>query len=243
MKITTLLALTAFTLTATLRADDAKPINPALLYWQAAAVLPQLTPDQTKELRELAAGRSPFDLCCGEKSPRQQERLCISSTKRRIPQGTCDWGLPKEDGPYMALPHLSKMQEMASLAIVQAETAFAEGKTKDGLDWLILTHHVARMPVRAIFSFPISSSLASRRMPCAPRRVIVARGMRTPGNPMPPCSRLCLRCIPRRLLTVVSMSSLIGWIVDLAVARQTPRKSKYCSRPWVSRANRKTRKP
>jgi len=146
MKTTLLiLALGAFALASTLRAEETTrpPINPALLYWQAAAVLPKLTDDQAKDLGAMASGKIPFDaakaqgLLTSESSLRLMQKAANSTAP-------CDWGLPTEDGPEMALPHTSKMLEMASLAILGAETSFASGKTKEGLDWLLTTQRMAR---------------------------------------------------------------------------------------------------
>jgi hypothetical protein len=44
----------------------------------------------------------------------------------------------------MAMPHTSKMIEMGGIAILKAEALFAEGKTREGLDWLIIAHRMAR---------------------------------------------------------------------------------------------------
>ncbi|MDR3403111.1 MAG: hypothetical protein P4L99_11500 [Chthoniobacter sp.] len=138
------LALATFAFGSTLQAIDAKPTNPALLYWQAAAVLPQFTPDQTKALREMASGRQPFDATVAAKTlsdGKDALRLVLKAANSSVP---CDWGLPMEEGPFMALPHVSKMQEMASISILQAEALFAGGKTREGLDWLIVAHRLAR---------------------------------------------------------------------------------------------------
>jgi len=42
------------------------------------------------------------------------------------------------------LPHLAKVQELSSLAIVKAESLFAEGKVKEGTAWLLVAHRMAR---------------------------------------------------------------------------------------------------
>ena len=49
-----------------------------------------------------------------------------------------------EEGPETPLPHLSKMQEMAGLAVLKAESLFAQGQTKEGIQWLLTTHRMAR---------------------------------------------------------------------------------------------------
>lgn len=119
------------------------PINPALLYWQAASELSQLSNEQADELVDMATGRKAFD-------PAKAKHLLESSTTLRLIRkasdstAACDWGLPIEDGPATIMPHLAKMRQMSSLAIVQAEALFADGKTKQGLDWLLVAHRMAR---------------------------------------------------------------------------------------------------
>ena len=142
---TQLLALTftALTLTPTFCAVDSKSINPALLYWQAASELSQLSNDQAKELADVAAGQHAFD------ATKDNDLLKSGIALRLLRKAAdstadCDWGLPIEDGPATVLPHLAKMRQMSSLAIVQAEASFAEGKVKEGIDWLLTAHRMAR---------------------------------------------------------------------------------------------------
>jgi hypothetical protein len=139
------LSIAALLITPRLRAEDLKypPINPALLYWQAAAQLPQLTEDQSKELRAMASGKDPFDAARAAKLPLDDGTMRFL---RRAAESTapCDWGLQMEDGPGMILPHLAKLQQISSLAIVKADSLFAQGKVQEGIDWLVITHRIAR---------------------------------------------------------------------------------------------------
>jgi len=143
----TILTITIATLLLTpkLRAEDFKypPINPALLYWQAVAQLPQLTEDQANELRAMATGKDPFDAARAAKLPLDDGSM---RSLRRAATSTapCDWGLTIEDGPAMVMPHVSKMHQVASLAIVKAESLFAQGKVPEGIDWLVTAHRMAR---------------------------------------------------------------------------------------------------
>lgn len=137
-----LIALTV-TIASALYAEDSKPINPALLYWQAASELPQLTDDQAKELTFVANGMSPFD-AAKDKELLKSELTFRMLRKATDSSATCDWGLATEDGPGMILPHVSKMREMSNLAILRAEALFADGKVKEGTDWLLISHRMAR---------------------------------------------------------------------------------------------------
>jgi len=139
-----LFALATASLLPALRAEESKypPINPALLYWQAAAISPKLTDEQAGELRDTASGKKPID-------PAKMEALKLGAAGRILRKAAestapCDWGLMREDGPGMLMPHLSKLREMANIATAQAEVLLAQGKTGEGLDWLLVTHRIAR---------------------------------------------------------------------------------------------------
>jgi hypothetical protein len=143
----TILTLTIATLliTPALRAEEVKhsPINPALLYWQAASQLPQRSEDQATQLNDLAGGRQPFDAAKAKGLLDAPNALRLI---RKAAESTadCDWGLPMEDGPLTLLPHLAKIREMSSLAIAQAESLFSQGKVKEGTEWLLTAHRMAR---------------------------------------------------------------------------------------------------
>lgn len=139
----TIWLILSLTIASTLSAEESKPINPALLYWQAASELPQRNNDQAKELADVAAGKHAYDVAkdkdfLGGPITMHLIRKAADST------ADCDWGLPLEDGPATILPHLSKIREMGNLAIVQAEALFAEGKVKEGTEWLLVSHRMAR---------------------------------------------------------------------------------------------------
>jgi len=144
MKTILILTTLAALLLPALRADDTKhpPINPALLYWQAAAMLPKLSDVQAKELAEMAAGKEPTDSA-------KIEALSLGSASRVLRKAAassamCDWGLMKEDGPATVLPHLAKIRELATIAIVEGEVSLAQGRTSEGLDWFLTAHRIAR---------------------------------------------------------------------------------------------------
>ena len=118
------------------------PVNPALLYWQAAAMLPDLTDEQATELRDTAAGKLPVD-------PAKAAALGSDAAihllrKAALSSVPCDWGLSREDGPAMALPHISKMRQLTSLALLESERQFLDGNTANGMDWILITHRMAR---------------------------------------------------------------------------------------------------
>ena len=144
MKTNISLACATFLLLPTLRAEQIKypPINPALLYWQAAAQLPKFSDEQVTEINEIAAGKRPADPAKIESlGLRSAEGLLRNAAASSAP---CDWGLVREDGPEMKMPHLYKMKQMANIAVVLGEARLADGKTAEGLEWLLSAHRIAR---------------------------------------------------------------------------------------------------
>ena len=137
-------ALTTLSLLPGLCAEEpqTQPINPALLYWQAAAQLPKLNDKQAQELRDMASGKLPVDTAKVEKLGFAPAEGCLK--KAAASSAPCDWGVSKEEGPWLVLPHLPKVMELARVAAVEAEANLAQGKTKAGIEWLLTVHRIAR---------------------------------------------------------------------------------------------------
>jgi hypothetical protein len=139
------LTLAALSVTSMLRAGEPNrpPINPALLYWQAAALLPEFKPEQSTLLNDLASGHQPFDEKAAKGLPNCEGSLRLA---RKAAESTapCDWGLLVEDGPEMTLPHIAKLRQIASILLVQADIQFADGKINDGLESVLTVHRLAR---------------------------------------------------------------------------------------------------
>ena len=81
--------------------------------------------------------------------PAKVEKLGFALAENLLRQAAassapCDWGLSKQEGPGLALPHLSKVMELAKVAVVEAEAKLAQGKTKEGMEWLLAVHRIAR---------------------------------------------------------------------------------------------------
>jgi hypothetical protein len=153
------------------RAEDTThpPINPALLYWQAAALLPKLSDAQATELREMALGKQPVD----PETFRAAGGHSVANILHRAAASPapCDWGLLEEDGPATPLPHLSKVRELANLAIVAAEIALAQGNVAEGLDWLLTAHRIARHSGAGggLISFLVQSAIETKVLNAAAR--------------------------------------------------------------------------
>ena len=145
-KLTLFVTIAALTFTPCLGAETPNypPINPALTYWQAAALLPDLKGEKADMLRDFATGKRPFDAGKAKELLSQSEQSLRTFKKAAASPAPCDWGLALEEGPALALPHVSKMMELSRLAILKADSLFAEGKATEGVDWLLAAHRAAR---------------------------------------------------------------------------------------------------
>jgi hypothetical protein len=171
MKLALILTTASVLFLSAVRAEDTTfpPINPALLYWQAAALRPALSDAQATELRDIASGKQPADpekhKASGGDSVAEILRRAAASP------APCDWGLLTEAGPTTPLPHLSKVRELADLAIVEAEVALAQGNVAKGIDWLMTAHRIARHSGAGgiLISFLVQSAIETKVLNAAGR--------------------------------------------------------------------------
>jgi len=138
--------IAVFTLASCVLAEEVKypPINPALIYWQSAALMPDLKGEKSNLVRDITTGKKPFDATKAEailSDSGAALRLFARAADSTVP---CDWGLQAQDGPAMPLPHVSKIMELSRVAILKADSLFTEGKTSEGIEWLLTVHRAAR---------------------------------------------------------------------------------------------------
>lgn len=128
-----------------LRAEAEKypPINPALLYWSAAAAQRPLNIAETVELTQMVTGKTPPDEA---KISYTFLNIYSEVTMRKAAQSPvpCDWGLPKENGPAVALNYVTMMQLMQKALLAKAELCFAQHRTAEGQGVLLDAHRMAR---------------------------------------------------------------------------------------------------
>ena len=105
-------------------------INPALLYWQAFAVMPDLSPDDQKHLFESEWRNRPVDERAGELAARFDVafRLIRQASSSRVP---CDWGVDLSEGPHALLPHLAKAKRCAQAATLRARWFLQHNKAEE----------------------------------------------------------------------------------------------------------------
>ena len=101
--------------------------NAALRYWQAFAAFPTLDEARQKLLAGPAAGDEASKLAASGET-------ALLYLRRGAAIGPCDWGLHREDGPYLLLPHLGKGRDLARLASLRARLDFAAGNSARAVD-------------------------------------------------------------------------------------------------------------
>jgi hypothetical protein len=130
--------------------------NAALQYWQAFAQMPQLDEAKQKLLASAVApgDASPTDPAAAELADSAKDALLYLHRGAAI--GPCDWGLHREDGPDLLLPHLGKGRDLGRLACLRARQDFARGDNAKGVeaagDTLVLARHLST-DLTAIISY------------------------------------------------------------------------------------------
>ena len=116
--------------------------NPSLYYWQGAALLPELNEESARWLKDMASTKEPFDPT--RFTSKNYQSTSAFLRKAAGSSGVCDWGLDLEDGFSLQLPHLSKIRELHAVAVCLALEEFSREKTESGVDWLLISHRMAR---------------------------------------------------------------------------------------------------
>ena len=101
--------------------------NAALRYWQAFAALPQLDERRQKLLAEPSTGDDAAKLAA-------EAETALVALRRGAAIAPCDWGLHREDGPYLLLPHLGKGRDLGRLASLRTRLDFANGNSARAVD-------------------------------------------------------------------------------------------------------------
>ncbi|HSJ03215.1 MAG: hypothetical protein ACAI34_10560 [Verrucomicrobium sp.] len=121
----------------------ARSINPALLYWQSMGMLTDMTRQEQQLLQKYRNGKEvrPEEMAdlLGTQKPSLNRFQKASESK-----APSDWGFTLEDGPFMPLPHLTKMQVLCNLMLLKADSQFASGDTEDAVDTLFAVLRAAR---------------------------------------------------------------------------------------------------
>lgn len=118
-------------------------INPALLYWQAFAVMPDLSPDDQKHLFESEWRNRPMDERAGGLAMRydQSFRLARQAAASAVP---CDWGVDLTAGPEALLPQLAKAKRLTQAAALRARWFVQHDRQEAARDDLVAAFVLGR---------------------------------------------------------------------------------------------------
>ncbi|WP_009963412.1 hypothetical protein [Verrucomicrobium spinosum] len=121
----------------------AQPVNPALLYWQGIGLLTEMTRNEVALLQGHRNGNH-WDPENVRALLSHQKAALNRFTKAGVSTAPCDWGLTMEEGPFMPLPHLGKMQTLCNLGLMKAALEFNENRKGHALDAVEAVRRAAR---------------------------------------------------------------------------------------------------
>ncbi|MDB6052576.1 MAG: hypothetical protein JWN25_99 [Verrucomicrobiales bacterium] len=114
-----LIAISVFTLFARVSvAQEANNINPALTYWMAFSIMPNLSEDDHKYLFDNDWRSKPMDARAG-KIAAQYDQTFKLLKKASLSTTAPDWGVDLHEGPYALYPHLAKGKNLAQVAALR----------------------------------------------------------------------------------------------------------------------------
>jgi len=155
----------------------AKVTNAALVYWQAFALLPEQSEEDTKLLNDLEKGSKQV---VDARSLLTRSNTALSLISHLKPDTPCRWELI-DNGPNTLLPHVSKARMLARLLILQARMDAESGKTEAAVDHLTQALLVARnvdegVLVQMLVGDSIESLAADAAQSLLPRLGASSRG-------------------------------------------------------------------
>ena len=130
-------------LSDSLAAAPREDINPALLYWQAFAVMPDLAPDEQKHLLDTQWRTRPMDERAGELARRYDSTFKLLRAAAAS-NADCKWGVDLSLGPEVLLPHLAKAKRCANVAVLRARWAIQQGRFENARDDLLAAFVLGR---------------------------------------------------------------------------------------------------
>ncbi|HDY65261.1 MAG TPA: hypothetical protein ENH84_03380 [Phycisphaerae bacterium] len=140
--LTTILAFTSGLLSAdqqlSRKATSGK--NAALTYWQAFALLPEMSAKEEKILSDCRS--APLDKASKKLVDKGKPslRMLIRGAKYEY----CNWQVHKENGVEAIMPHLSKARTLIKFAILRARWNFHQNKPTEAIDDLMASLALAR---------------------------------------------------------------------------------------------------
>jgi len=135
--------LIATTATCLSSEQSQKDINPALLYYQAFLVTPDLEQADRDfiEANELPGQKLPDRF--GELVAKydNQSRLVRKAARTTV---TCDWGIDRSAGPSTLVPHLARAKAVTQTARLRARWDLQQGRPADACEDLVAALRLGR---------------------------------------------------------------------------------------------------
>ena len=115
--------------------------NPALYYWQAWALFPDLNETEKSAVNGLGAG-----LSAGARDALAEKfERSLTLMRRAARSGAaCDWGAEIGDGPAMVAPHVAKIRTAARVALFSAEVRRQGGNSSGSVEDIVAAMAVGR---------------------------------------------------------------------------------------------------
>jgi len=108
-------------------------INPAVLYWQAFSLYPDLPVD----IREELFANPPSLPAADVKEPLKKFDRMVEYLRRAIQmKAPCDWGIDLSDGPATLMPNLVKIRQVAQAVLMRAHYALEAGRDREAIEEL-----------------------------------------------------------------------------------------------------------
>ena len=118
-------------------------INPALIYYRAAQLAPDLAPADRDYLfaNEWRGQKLPERFGALVARYDNEFKLARQAAHATVP---CDWGLDMSAGPFTLLPHLARNRAMAQAARLRVMWALQQGRPADARDDLLAAFTLGR---------------------------------------------------------------------------------------------------
>lgn len=141
-QITTLLLGLLLTTSGTFAIEPRKDINPALLYWQAFSLYPELSkPENTALFKDWT--RETPDTNDMRLAQRFDGAFKFIARARDM-QAPCDWGIDPADGPAAIVPNIAKIRTAVNAGLLRARVALDGGNENAAREELIAISVLAR---------------------------------------------------------------------------------------------------
>ncbi len=116
--------------------------NAALAYWQAFALMPELSQQEIELRSDVLEGKRPID--DEARKIIQKSEASLRCLHRGAKMERAAWGVAWEEGPDAALPHISKARELVRLAVFRAHNRFVLGQSEQAVDDVLAGMTLAR---------------------------------------------------------------------------------------------------